>query len=379
MLLVGASLLGRSFAALLNADRGYEPSGLLTARLALPGAMYTPERRYLLVERILDRLAAVPGVTDAAFTSELPLTAGGSTSAFQMRSRHIDGGIASVQASPRIVSPRTFRALGTRIVAGRSFTDADTQTSEPVVVVNQAFVRQYLGGSPLGAKLPMGVGYQQSDTQATVVGVVEDVRYLTAADASQPEMFYSYRQFSARLPVPVVTLLVRSQGDPTTLAPALRTAVREADAGLVPEVVVPMQDRMLATLARPRLYAILLGALAAFALAVAAVGLFGVLSFTVAQRSRELAVRAALGARPGDIVRLVLRQGVIVTSAGLTVGLLGSAALARSIGTLLYGVTPHDAVTYVIVPALVMCIAAAACVGPALRAARLDPLRVLRS
>ena len=379
VLLVGASLLGRSFVALLNADRGYDPSGVLTARLALPAAMYTPERRYLLVEGILQRLATVPGVTDAGFTSELPLTPGGSTSAFQMPSRQSDRGIISVQASPRIISPHSFRALGMRIVAGRGFSDSDTHTSEPVVVVNQAFVREYLGGSPLGAKLPMAVGYQQSDTQATVVGVVEDVRYLTAADSSQPELFYCSRQFSARLPVPVVTLLVRSEGDPRTLAPALRTAVREADAGLVPEVVMPMQDRMLTSLARPRLYAILLGALAVFALVVATVGLFGVLSFTVAQRSRELAVRAALGARPSDIVRLVLRQGLIVTSVGLAAGLLGSAALARSMGTLLYGVTPHDAVTYVIVPALVICMAAAACFAPALRAARLDPLRVLRS
>jgi len=379
VLLVGASLLGRSFIALVKADRGYDPSGVLTAVLALPAAMYPPERRYLLLGQILDRLRTVPGVSEAAFTSEFPLTPGGSTSAFTLRSRHADGGTVSVQASPRIVSPRCFSALGMRIVSGRSFADSDTDTSEPVVIVNRAFARQYLGDSPLGARLPMGVGYQSESAEASVIGVVADVRYLTAADTSQPEIYFSYRQFRGSLPVSVVTLLLRSPGDPGALGPALRTAIREADAGLVPGGVMTMEDRMLTSLARPRLYAILLGGFAALALVVASVGLFGVLSYTVAQRSRELAVRTALGARPRDIVRLVLRQGLAVTSAGLTAGLLGSVALTRSLGALLYGVTPYDGLTYFLVPTIVVCMAAAACIAPARRAARLDPLRAFRS
>ena len=191
-------------------------------------------------------------------------------------------------------------------------------------------------------------------------------------------MYYSYRQLGGRLPVPVVTLLVRTVGDPGALAPALRTAVREADDDLVPDAILTMEDRMLTSLARPRLYAILLGGFAAFALLVATVGLFGVLSYTVAQRSRELAVRAALGARQIDIVRVVLSQGLAVTGAGLAAGLLGSAALTRWIGALLYGVTPHDGITYAVVPIVVGCMAAAACFVPARRAARLDPVRALR-
>lgn len=381
VLLVGAALLGRSFIALLNADRGYDPSGVLTARVSLPTAMYTPQRSYQLLSQILDRLRTMPGVTDAGFTSELPLTPGGSTSAFTMRSRQADGGFVPVQASPRIVSPRSFAALGMHIIAGRGFTDADSDTSEAVVIVNRAFARRYLADSPLGARLPMGVGYQNPDVEATIVGVVDDVRYLTAADSSQPEMYYSYRQFRGRLSVPVVTLLVRvvdTMGDPAALAPALRSAVREADDDLVPDAIMTMEDRMLTSLARPRLYAILLGGFAAFALLVATVGLFGVLSYTVAQRSRELGMRRALGARQIDIVRLVLGQGLAATAAGLGAGLLGSLALTRLIGALLYGVTPHDGLTYLVVPIVVGLMAAAACVAPARRAARLDPLRALR-
>ncbi len=376
VLLVGASLLGRSFVALLNADRGYDPAGILTARLSLPASMYAPERRYAILDQILSRLAAMPAVSAGAFTSELPLTPGGSTSAFTLRTRQ---GVITVQASPRIVSPRAFVAMGMHVIAGRGFDEGDTDTSPPVVVVNRAFARRYLGDSALGAKLPMGLGYQTSDVEATVVGIIDDVRYLTSADSTQPEMYYSYRQFTHRIAMPVVTLLVRTAGDPRGLGPALRMAIRDADDGLVPDAVATMEDRMLTSIARPRLYAILLGGFAAFALVVAAVGLFGVLSYGVAQRSRELAVRTALGARPVDIVRLVLGHTLTVTGIGLAAGLLGSLVFTRTLGSLLYGITPHDGITYAAVSMILIVVAAAASFGPARRAARADPLRALRT
>jgi putative ABC transport system permease protein len=379
VLLVGASLLGRSFVAMLQADRGYDPAGVLTSRLSLSPPGYTPERRFAAIERILDRLAGAPGAAAVAFTSEMPLTPGGSTSAFSIPSRLGDGGTIRVQASPRIVSPRVFAALGLRIVDGRGFTPQDSETSMPVVVVNRAFARRYLGHQPIGARLPIaGYGSNDEQRESTVVGVVDDVRYVSAGDSSQPELYYSYRQMGGRLPVGVVTLLVRTANDPRRLASALRAAVREADDRLVADAVLTLEERLLTTLARPRLYAIVLGGFAAFALAIAAVGLFGVLSYSVAQRSRELAVRSALGARPFDLVRLVVWQGVVVTAAGLGAGLLGSLWLTRAIATQLYGVTTTDAVTYAVVPLLLVLVAAVACVVPARRAATLDPLTVLR-
>ena len=380
VLLVGASLLGRSFLALLTADRGYDPSAVLSARLAMPEAIYqSPEQRFAIIDRILERLAAIPGVPSAAFTTELPLTRGGSTTAFDLKSLKGDGGVVHVQASPRIVSAQYFSVLRMRMIAGRGFSDLDTETSEPVVVVNQAFARQYLGDQPLGWKLT--AAYAPSDRaqiQPTVVGVVDDVRYLTTGSSSQPEMSYSYRQMRRQLPVQTVTLLARTSGDSRGVAGALRAVVREADERLVAEVVVPLEQRLLTTLARPRLYAMLLGGFAGFSLLIAAVGLFGVLSYTVSQRSRELAIRSALGARRTDIVRLVLRQGLSVTFAGVVTGMIVSAGLTGVLSTQLYGITSHDTLTFVLVPLLILAVGAVACLTPALRAANLDPLRILR-
>ena len=266
-----------------------------------------------------------------------------------------------------------------RIVAGRGFDESDTESAPPVVVVNRAFARRYLDDHAVGSKIPMGVGYQDSDVEATIVGVVDDVRYLAAGDATQPEIYYSFRQFSGRVPVPVVTFLLRTTHDPTTLAGELRAAIRQADDAVVPEGIATMEDRVLTGLARPRLYTLLLGGFAIFALIVAGVGLFAVLSQTVAERSREIAVRSALGARASDIMRLIAGQGLAITGAGLIIGAGLAAVLARSLSTILYGITPHDRVTFIAVPLVLLCVSIVACLVPARRAIKLDPVQVLRS
>ena len=378
VLLIGGALLGRSFLSLLDRDRGIEPAGVLTARVTLPAASYTPEQRHVLSSRILDRLAGMPGITHAAFTSEFPLIPGGSTAALSVRPRTANAAPVPVQASPRIVSPAYFKTLGIRIASGRGFAESDAEGAPPVVVVNRTFAQRFLGDDALGGRLPMGVGYRQPDREATIVGVIEDVRYLSADDPTHPEIYYSSRQFDGKLPVSVLTLMVRSSGNAAELARPVRTAVREADNGLVAEGIATMEERMLRGLARPRLYAIVLGGFAAAALMVAAVGLFGVLSYTVAQRSRELAVRTALGATRSDVVRLVMRQMLGVTATGIAAGLFGALMLNRSLAALLYGVTPHDLTTFIAVPVLLMAVATAASLPTAIRAARLDPLRVLR-
>jgi putative ABC transport system permease protein len=381
VLLVGVGLLGRSFFAMLHADRGYDPAGVLSARLSMPASLFpTPERRYELVDRVMTRLAELPGVSHAAFTSEIPLTAGGSTSAFTLRSATAGGAVVQVQASPRIVSERFFTTMAMRVTAGRVFSAADDDAAPMAVVVNEAFARRYLGTSPLGAKVPVA-GYGPAEgppLESTVVGVVEDVRYVTGTSLSQPELYYDYRQMRGRLPVHVVTLLARAPGGLSALASALRSIVRETDERLVADAIVPLDERLLATLARPRLYAAVLGAFAVFAIAIAAVGLFGVLSYSVSQRSRELAIRSALGADRTDILALVLRQGLWVIVAGTAIGLAASLSLSRVLATQLYGITPYDGFTFAIVPLLLLLVGGMACLMPALRAARLDPLRVLR-
>jgi putative ABC transport system permease protein len=379
VLLVGASLLLRSFAAMVSADRGYDPAGIMTARVSLPSPAFTPERRFAIAQTMLDRLDRTPAVTAAGFTSEMPLTAGGSTSAFSIPSRSADGGTMSIQASPRIVSPRAFAALGMRIVAGRGFTDQDTETSMPVVVVNRALARRYFGDQAVGVTVPIAYARKDGRTpDGTIVGVVDDIRYVANADSTQPEMYYSYRQMEGRLVIPVVTLLVRTDGDPRALAPALRAAVAAADQRLVADGMATMEERVLRLLARPRLYGVVLGGFAGFALLIAGVGLFGVLSYSVAQRSRELAVRAALGATRGEIGRLVLRQVFAVVGSGLIAGLIASAWLTGLLSAQLYGVSRHDGVTFVAVPIVLMAIALVACAVPVRRAATMDPLQVLR-
>jgi putative ABC transport system permease protein len=277
------------------------------------------------------------------------------------------------------VSPRYFRALSIRTVAGRVFSESDTDASELVVVVNQAFARRYLGDTPLGAKLPV-VAYERPKgvTESTVVGVVDDARYPLSAENARPELYYSHRQFGGRLAVQNITLLAKTPRRTGPGRSALIAAVREADPRLVADAVMPLEDRLILTLARPRLYAMLLGGFAAFALIIAAVGLYGVLSYAVTERARELAIRSALGARRADILRLVLRQGLSVTVAGLAAGMTVSLWLTTLLASELYGVVPHDAFTFVAVPALLLAIAALACFLPAHRAASLDPIRALK-
>jgi putative ABC transport system permease protein len=381
ILLVGASLLARSFVAMLEADRGYDPTGILVARLSLPASIFQPDRRHALVTDTLDRLSQLPGVADASFTSESPLTPGGSTVVLPIKGP--DGSTITMQASPRIVSATYFETLRMRIVAGRTFTTTDTDSAPPVIVVSQSFARRYLGNNPIGARMPFIAGYQFGSKtpprDGDVIGVVDDLKYVSPVSGSYPEIYYPVTQLNAQLGVQTVTVFLRTNTDPRSLALPLRATVRNVDPHLVADGVATMEDRLLTSLARPRLYATLLVGFAVVALTIAAVGLFGVLSYLVAQRSREIAVRTAVGATQRDIVALVLRQSMTVTAAGVVIGLAGSLVLMRSLASLLYGVTTHDPLTYVAMPLIVVIVSVAACAAPALRAARLDPLQVLRS
>jgi predicted permease len=381
MLLVGASLLVRSFYALLHADRGFDPAPVLSARLSMPEPLYAPERRHQIVTGILDRLSAARDVRAAAIASELPLIPGGSTGSFTLPPRTAGGEPQAVQASPRLVSPHYFAALGLRMVAGRPFGDGDRQGTAPVAVVNETFARTYLGGDPLNAALPMGFwGGEEAARQARVIGVVEDVRYIGASTASLPEMYYSYRQFGQRLPIQTVMLLVRPAGNPAAFAGTVRSVVREVDPALAAEAVMTLEERLLTmSLARPRLYALLLAGFAGVALLVTGVGLLAVLSYLVAQRTREFGVRVALGARRMDVMALVVWQGMRVTLGGIAVGLALSVPLARALSSLLYGVAPADTLTFTGVPVVLLLISGVACFVPVYRAARLDPIRALRS
>ncbi len=372
VLLLGAALLSRSFVALLHADRGYSAANLLTAVLPLPDGTYTAIARADMLERMLERLEHTPGVQAAAVAARPPLVGSGEMlGAFPVPAREGEGTVLA-HASIQIVSPAYFRALGIRVLEGRTFTGADSASAQPVLVVNRTFARQYLRAPAVGTRLPAERGERE------VVGVVEDVKYGGVTDASQPEIYLALGQLTDGFAWDQPCVLARTTGDPLRLAGTLRAIVREQDASVAVESVMTMEDRVRASLAKPRLYTLLLGAFGLVAIAIAGVGLFGVLSYGVAQRARELGVRASVGATPWDIARLVLRQALAVTATGLALGVLLSAAFARPLETLLYGVSHHDVPSYAVVLAVLTVVAVVACLVPARRASRVDPVRVLR-
>jgi predicted permease len=375
VLLLGALQLGRSFQRLLQAERGYEADHVLTVRLPLPEPAYDAARRKQLVGDLLGRLRGLPGVADVAAANVLPLGEYDAMAAWSVTSP--SGEVRQTSASVRNVTPGYFRALGRRVVEGRPLLETDGGPAQPVVVVNRTFARRYLDDSAVGASIPARLDGVR--TGWTVVGVVEDAVQKSVTDPPQPEVLASWSQLGEGIDTPEVSLVLRTASEPDTLAPAVRTILREADPGLAPEAIVPMRQRLLESLAQPRLYSSLLAAFAAAALAVVGVGLFGALSYGVALRTREIGVRVALGARPLGIAAMVAGQAIRLTAAGLAAGLAASFALGRTISSFLYGVLAHDAAGLVAVPAALLLLAAAVSVVPAVRAARIDPQHALRA
>jgi putative ABC transport system permease protein len=385
LLLVGATLLTRSFVAMVHADRGYDPVNVLTAQLPLPPG-FPAERRRQLLETLVERLRADPGVTHAAYSTGLPFLSGGSFVAFNMRSPRNPDVEIEVQAAQRLVSPDYFAAMRLRLVQGRTLSAEDTAARPPVVVVNRTFARQYLGDDAIGVRIPTrgpragGLRFTSEQADAEIVGIVDDVRQDRVDAVAQPEIFASLTQIlasSLRNFDPI--LIIRTTADPTTYVPMLRGLVHEQAPALALDSVMTMEDRVTTSLERPRLFAVVLAWFGLFALLVAGVGLFGVLSFSVAQRTREIGVRSALGAQAHDIVRLVLHQVLWIVGAGMVVGLGAALAGVRLLSAYLYGISPHDTVTFVAVPIVISAIAAVACLVPARRAAKVDPLTALRA
>jgi hypothetical protein len=254
-----------------------------------------------------------------------------------------------------------------------------------VLVVSRSFARAYLTDRPVGTHIPRprgnSAGFRFRDQQSDweVVGIVEDMRQDAVDAPRQPELFATFEQASpssVRNFDPI--LVVKTASDPLAFVPVLRDALGHEAPTLALDSVMTMEDRVMTSLARPRTYALLLGTFATFSVLIAGVGLFGVLSYSVAQRSREIGVRTALGARPRDIVGLVVRQALVIAGAGLVVGLAVAGAAVKSLSTFLYGVSTFDAVTFIAVPVALIVVTVVACIVPARRAARVDPLVALR-
>ena len=375
-LLVGALLLARSFVTMVTEDRGFQPAHLLTARVTLP-ASSAPDARIDAVEDLVARIQSLPGSPIAAVTTGLPLSNSENISGFDMPSIRPPVGVSiNAHAVRSVVTSEYVRALGLRLITGRDFTPADDSAAAPkVVLVNHTFAAQYLTARAVGDRIRNFMTGDGIDFE--VIGVVEDMQRKGLTDRIQPEIYSLLRQ-SVR-PSSLQDLVIRTTADPVRLAEPLRALVQQRIPDGTLGSVRTMEDRVLGSLARPRLYAVLIVAFAGSALAIAGIGLVGVLSYSVAQRTRELALRLALGARPAQVLRLVLAQGLAVTVVGITTGLGAAFILARYLSSLLYGVSTHDRLSFFGAPIALAVVAVAACVGPAVRALRVSPLTALRS
>jgi putative ABC transport system permease protein len=377
MLLVGAALLLRSFNRLQQVDPGFTGEGILTARLALPRNGYAePERRLAFAERLMERLRATPGVRSAALASDPPL--GGSARYWSFSVEGVEPPPAEVvqDAVVSAAGPGYFETVGIPLVEGRLITHADRSDAPAVAVVGQALARRYWPDrSPLGARITFGDPADTASTWATIVGVVGDVRQESLAEPPYPQVYLPF----AQLPVRSVVIAARGPLEPLALLPGLKAAVAELDPGLPLSEVATLDQMVTATLARPRVNAALLGGFALVALALAAVGIYGVIAYGVIQRTRELGIRMALGAGSDQLLRLVVRQGMAPVLAGVALGAAGALAAGRLLRSLLFGVGAADPLTFALVTGFLLAVALLASYLPARRAAGADPMVALRN
>ena len=376
MLLVGAGLLVRSFVTLSTVDPGFDPTNVLTAELNLLPAQYPDVTvASALFDQLLERTAARPGVEAVGLVSSLPLTPGEMLIAFRIQGQAAPNSRDELTAArPQLVSPGYLDAIGLHLVAGRFITDQDTESSPRVFVVNEAFASAYFPGEDVvGRRLNLGRG-----EPLEIVGVVGDVHHRGLDSPPQPELYFSYRQSLLGQSPPRVSIVTRTIGDPLALVPFLRQDILDLNPNLPIDNVMTMGARLSSSVAQPRFYALVLGVFAASALALAMVGIYGILAYTVSRRRREIGLRMALGADGGRIRNLVVWQGARLVGVGVAFGLAGALVTTRALESLLFGVTTLDLPTLIAVPVLLVTVALVACYLPARRATRVDPMDVLR-
>jgi predicted permease len=379
VLAVGAGLMIRSVVKLGAIEPGWDPRGVVSMVVSVAGAERgAPGKRAELFRALVEDVRAVPGVTAASAINHLPL--GGDVWMFPIaiegRPRAAPG--EQPHAVYRVVLPGYFATMRQPLLAGRDVAPGDTLDAAPVVVVNRRLAELHFGGDALGARLAVG-----EDGLATIVGVVADARQDDWTTPARAEVYLPYLQTRAALEDPsshraYLTLVARASTDSASLAATVRARVAALDPGVTVSHVATMEEVVAREHARPRFLLAVLGAFAGASLLLSAIGIYGVVSHAVARRRHEIGIRVALGATRGRVMRMVLREGLTPVIAGVLAGVAGALALARLLAGLLYGVGATDPVTFVAVAALLAAVAAAACLVPARRAARVDPMTALR-
>jgi len=376
VLLVGAGLLIQSFSRLQAVNPGFRPEGALTVQMALPEAKYEePARQVAFYQGVLERVRALPGVEHAGFLYPLPLSGRNMILAFSIEGRPDPPPNAVPSTNVRAATPGAFPALGVTLRRGRLFDERDNEAGLPVLVINETMAaRVWPGENPLGKRITFDDRTDPKARWHTVVGVVGDVRHEALSEESGSEAYWP--QFQD--PIPLATLVVRGPGDPALLTAPIREAVRAIDPDLPLDKVAPLDSVVAASLAQSRFKAVLLALFAGLALVLAIVGVYGVVSYSVAQRTHEIGIRMALGAHRESVLRLVVRQGMTKVLIGLGLGLLGAWYASRFLAGQIYGLSATDPLTFVTVPLALAAVALAANYLPARRATRVDPLVALR-
>jgi putative ABC transport system permease protein len=382
VLLVGAGLMLRSLWALQRVPLGLDPSQVLTMRLALPATSYrAPEQVVDFYTRLVDRVRTIPGVRTAGAVRALPL--GSTIGDYGLR---IEGFTpppgTNAKGDWQIATPGYLEAIGERVIRGRTITADDKGDTMPVALINQEMARRYWAGrDPIGGRFQIGGGGAQARPFVTVVGIVGNVRHNGITEGIKEKFYVPHTQWhkSSGSPIRAMSLVIKTQGDPMALTAPVRQAIRELDPALPVAAVRSMDEIVAATLSAPRFTGMLLGAFATLALLLSAIGIYGVLSYVVSRRTREIGIRVAIGAGRGQVLRLVLGSGVGLALAGIAVGLVAAASLSRLMATLLHDVRPGDPATYAAVAGTLTAVAVVASLVPAWRATRVDPVRALKA
>ncbi|MGO8737017.1 MAG: ADOP family duplicated permease [Terriglobia bacterium] len=374
VLLVGAGLLIRSFARLLSIDPGYDPKNLLTFQIGLPDSKYPKNSQVMgFFREALDRIGTCPGVQSVAISNTMPPFGTEMDGPFYVEGHEPKNSDVAPDAIYDPISPGYFQTMKTPLIAGRYFTEFDNNEKSRALIINETLAREFLGGPGAVGKRIKAVAYGAKDWWE-VVGVVADERFFGWDNDVGPVLYYPYGE----LPQRGMTFVVRTKIDPMHVSSAVRQGIWSIDKGLPFTEVRTMDQRLSQSFSERRFHMILLGFFAGLALILSVVGIYGVMSYSVNQRTHEIGLRMALGAERDDVLRMVLKRGLVLTLMGAGSGLAGAFALTRFLVSMLYGVHPTDVVTFAAVSLLLTAIALLACYIPARRATKVDPMVALR-
>ncbi|HEY0004368.1 MAG TPA: ABC transporter permease [Pyrinomonadaceae bacterium] len=376
ILLIGAGLLINSFLRLRSVDPGFRADKLLTMQVALPEQKYPDHaRRTVFYTELLRRVEALPGVKSAAVTTNLPLYRQGNSIGIFIEGRPDPPPAQVPIVVTRVISPRYFSTMGIQLLQGRSISEQDRVDSPAVAVISETMARKYWPGEdPIGKRISPGKAETPEDW-ITIIGVVKDVRQFELSATPKPQMYLSYTQAAFFEPR---DLVISTDAEPLSLAATVRRAVWEIDKDQPVSDIRTMEEILSESVARQRFSMLLLGIFAALALALAAVGIYGVMSYSVAQRTREIGIRMALGAQRSDVLKLAVGAGLKLVLIGVAIGLLASFVLTRVMSSLLFGVSATDPATFVIISLVLISVALLASYIPARRATKVDPMIALR-